>query len=74
MLSLVKVVIAYLERMNRKEPIYKAMRGVKVPTAPHTGWSRYAHEIQKSRGIQLAETKAKVMTSKRQDLEQKWLD
>ena len=66
-LSLVKVVIPFLERMNLKEPIYKALSGVKMPTVPHIGWSRYSHEIQKSREIRLAETKAKVMTSKRQN-------
>ena len=48
-LSLVKVVIPFLERMNLKEPIYKALSGVKIPTVPHIGWSRYSHEIQKSR-------------------------
>ena len=73
-LSLVKVVVPFLERMNLREPIHKAMRGVKIPTVPHIGWSRYAHEIQKSRGIGLAETKTKVMTSKRKKWEQKWLD
>ena len=68
-LSLVKVVIPFLERMNLKEPIYKALSGEKIHMAPHIGWSRYAHEIHKSREIRLAETKAKVMTSKRQKWE-----
>ena len=72
--SLVKVVIPHLERMNLKEPVYRIMRGEPVSTVPHIGWSRYAHEIQNSRGIRLAETKANVIPSERQDWEQKWLD
>ena len=63
-LSLVKVVVPFLERMNLKEPIYEALSGVKMPTVPHIGWSRYSHEIQKSREIRLAVTKAQVLTSK----------
>ena len=46
-LSLVKVVIPFLERMNLKKPIYEALSGLKIPTVPHIGWSRYSHEIQK---------------------------
>ena len=34
-LSLVKVVIPFLERMNLKEPIYEALSGLKIPTV-HT--------------------------------------
>ena len=44
--------------MNLKEPIYEALSGLKIPTVPHIGWSRYSHEIQKSREIRLAVTKA----------------
>ena len=73
-LSLVKVVVPFLERMNLKEPIYEALSGVKMPTVPHIGWSRYSHEIQKSREIRLAVTKAQVLTSKRQKWEDKWLE
>ena len=47
---------------------------MKIPTVPHIGWSRYSHEIQKSREIRLAVTKAQVLTSKRQKWEYKWLE